>query len=72
VARRAALCCLRRFSKVADWLAFRNAAIRNSFENSPEAISPLRPRAWQGSSETLVIENNQPLPGRSISLCHVM
>ena len=45
------------FSKAADWLVFRYAAIQNSFENGQEAKSPLSATAWPGSSETLVIEN---------------
>jgi hypothetical protein len=48
------------FSKVADWLAFRNAAIKNSFENSPGARSLLSPRAWPRSPETLVFETPKP------------
>ena len=46
------------FSKVADWLVFRYAAIQNSFENGQEAQSLLSATAWPGSSETLVIEND--------------
>jgi len=49
------------FSKAADWLMFRYAAIQNSFENGQKAKSPLSAMAWPGSSETLVIENGQAL-----------
>jgi hypothetical protein len=34
------------FSKFVNWLAFRNAAIQNSFENGHEVRSPLWP--WRG------------------------
>jgi hypothetical protein len=50
------------FSKAADWLVFRYAAIQNSFENSQEAKSPHSATAWPGSSETLVFENSRTLP----------
>jgi hypothetical protein len=49
------------FSKAADWLVFRYAAIRNSFENGQEAKSPLSATALPGS----VIENSKAAVGNA-------